>query len=788
MNLRDRLQAFWFWLWLHENDIVKSYHKRDQEHMEDVDPQYFDLMRMRRTLIPPNISKVWGFDCSHWSGPVDMQTAVDNGAKFVFIKAADGTVRTKWFDVNYPAALDKLYRAPYFWLYPGSKVSLTAQASAWWNIITLFGMPDLPPVIDYEWTYYGGYPANPTNSDLNGVLDAFLALSGGLKPLVYTSVGYVGEVGAITQSIIDKTAGVWAAHYGVDTPAIPKNYTGYLFHQFTDQMDGAIVGYDPAYSKAADGDYFNGTQAELDALAGGDPPLPPPPVDPPTDTNYTNGVRVERGRLYGSDYETVIIPPASINSVGFVATGDCHLVDDVVGDIVYNWTPSEVGACVPNMGVRSGGKELYPLNGNFNPYVGWWDSNICHIDHMSSSWGNLPVASQGYRYVIADSAKGPTSSAWDNTEPRRLIGSLPDGSTVIISTKGRAADQKGWTLHEAAEYGLSIDMDYMIDGDSGKSVRTIIRDQGGEKIFTGTGDNEPVPVIGVIDFKEPLVEIGSEPVDEIYEGTALYRIGIWRTPELLPTLAGTLAKGRVRTGTLIEGDGLLWLKFKEKRFVPVRALDGSAKYMTLKKVSSPPPSGGLYRVKMDQETDRWGFKIRDAAPAPAVWVLSETAYKMDAVVQFFCADLLALSKYGRKFNLLGDDDIAQAFTGVYRSDAAFTNRTGFACNKFPTERRNYIKDENPDAELPRFDKIRVCSGAVIRGVEDGADLVVDHFTEVPTNYGIEILSDPRVFRATIIKTDGTLINFPQLKDGSPVYVPIIAANELRIPLKWVEKL
>jgi len=25
-------------------------------------------------------------------------------------------------------------------------------------------------------------------------------------------------------------------------------------------------------------------------------------------------------------------------------------------------------------------------------------------------------------------------------------------------------------------------------------------------------------------------------------------------------------------------------------------------------------------------------------------------------------------------------------------------------------------------------------------------------------------------------------------NGSPVYVPIIAANELRIPLKWVEKL
>ena len=70
---------------------------------------------------------------------------------------------------------------------------------------------------------------------------------------------------------------------------------------------------------------------------------------------------------------------------------------------------------------------------------------------------------------------------------------------------------------------------------------------------------------------------------------------------------------------------------------------------------------------------------------------------------------------------------------------------------------------------------------------DGTDLIVDHFETVPTNYDISILYDRRVLRATIINTDGSLQEFPQL-DGSIVYVPLMSKNELRIPLKYLEKI
>jgi GH25 family lysozyme M1 (1,4-beta-N-acetylmuramidase) len=78
------------------------------------------------------------------------------------------------------------------------------------------------------------------------------------------------------------------------------------------------------------------------------------------------------------------------------------------------------------------------------------------------------------------------------------------------------------------------------------------------------------------------------PPDEEWKGTTLFRIGIWRTPELTPTLRGTLKKGKTRTGVLVEGAGILWLNFGEKKFLPVRKLDGSKEWMTLEKVDPPP--------------------------------------------------------------------------------------------------------------------------------------------------------------------------------------------------------
>jgi len=197
-----------------------------------------------------------------------------------------------------------------------------------------------------------------------------------------------------------------------------------------------------------------------------------------------------------------------------------------------------------------------------------------------------------------------------------------------------------------------------------------------------------------------------------------------------------------------------------------------------------------YRVKRDQEIDKWGGSVRDAAPAPAVWIAGDKAFHMTSSVQFLCADLLALSKYGTLFGDLSGaerDYIVRAFTDLYSSNGAFSNESGFPASNDPTPRANYIKNQDTDKELPRFDQIRVCSDDHITGVVDGTHLLVDHFSSVPSGYHISILEDPRVLRATIIRIDGSIREFPQL-DGAPVYLPLMSNFELRLPLKYLEKL
>ena len=193
-----------------------------------------------------------------------------------------------------------------------------------------------------------------------------------------------------------------------------------------------------------------------------------------------------------------------------------------------------------------------------------------------------------------------------------------------------------------------------------------------------------------------------------------------------------------------------------------------------------------YRVKRDQETNKWDGDVRNSAPAPAVWIVGDRAFQMTRRVQFFCADLLALSKFGTLFSDLSGTErsfIGSAYRGVYKY--AFNNGTGYEEPGNP--RVDYINDRDQDAPLPKFDKIRVCSDNIIAGRVDGTDLLVDHFSAVPSSYTISILEDPRVFRATIIRTDGSTGEFPQL-DGAPVYIPLMSNFDLRIPLEYLEKL
>jgi len=619
-------------------------------------------------------------------------------------------------------------RGIYHFLRPNG---IAEQAQLFLNVWNRLGGTELRPVVDVEIDVDNeGIGRSTWASQIKTFLDLVEAETG-KSPIIYTSVYFWEFTNSPSWA---SNYDVWAAWY----PNTPDNYTTIPANMVPKGFRNCVL-WQYAENGRSNGYLANDYNwmspelvSELETVS--------------KYISYNGGVAEAVGRIYDTDYKTILIPSQAIQNVSFLADGNCHTIDEVSGDFVFNWTPSAVGACIPNMGVKVDGTELYQFDGT-NPFIAWEASNMAYVSHSKTVWNGAITASQGYRYIIKGGVKGTTSSAWDNLEPRRLVGGFANGDTVVISTQGRSASQRGWTLHEAAEYGLSIGLDFLIDGDSGKSVGDITNyGDGTSNWFSGTGANEPLPVIAIVNFKEPLITAPVSPTDMIIE-----------------VLRGEKKREWVQSD----------------KYAPRKLYAGSTTFI---------PKWWANRdyvvVLPDQDTPDG---IRSAAPAPAVWPVHGSAFKMDLAVQLFAADLLSFARFGVAFSRLTNTDtdyIIRAFTSLYASDRAFTNGTGFACAKFPTKRRNYIEGTNLEAELPRFDKIRVCSGDTLSGRWKSDAFYIDYFKSVPENYDITFLLNPRVFIATIIQKDGRLTNFPQL-DGEPVPVPLMSRYPLTIPFTHI---
>ena len=194
-----------------------------------------------------------------------------------------------------------------------------------------------------------------------------------------------------------------------------------------------------------------------------------------------------------------------------------------------------------------------------------------------------------------------------------------------------------------------------------------------------------------------------------------------------------------------------------------------------------------------------GVEDRNYGPrdgAPCVFRAGEvdknsyyTTFRMTQEVQLFQADLLALSKYGLHYvDLLPaqKDYIGKKFSALYGNTKAFCNNTGFGkpC-------RNYVTGENLTADWPKFHPLicgtNLISGSVVVNKWNEQVLKIDAFHEVPSDYDISILEDPRVLYATNIYKDGHISNFPQL-DGARVPYPFFVNLGMgHYPIKWLKR-
>lgn len=237
-----------------------------------------------------------GIDVSHWqddkSTPQKMnfKKAVDQGAKFVFIKVSERGGIDRDFEYNWKSAKDAgLLRGGYHFL--RWDLSGLVQARMFSDI--LYDDPgELPPVADFEAPRKGSrYPSN-------SLLEQFLVEvenKTNRRPMIYTSPGYWRLHGRnkITKQFEQKWAyyPLWIAHYfktyqtGVSKPMDIQPWSGmgktWTFWQYSANGDGLAFG---AESKSIDLNWFNGTLQELNDFAYGKAAAPatpdPAPVTP----------------------------------------------------------------------------------------------------------------------------------------------------------------------------------------------------------------------------------------------------------------------------------------------------------------------------------------------------------------------------------------------------------------------------------------------------------------------------------------------------------------------------
>lgn len=124
----------------------------------------------------------------------------------------------------------------------------------------------------------------------------------------------------------------------------------------------------------------------------------------------------------------------------------------------------------------------------------------------------------------------------------------------------------------------------------------------------------------------------------------------------------------------------------------------------------------------------------------------------------------------------------RGFRSLLSWDRAFTNGTGFDDPKRPP-RADYVNDRDTSAKLPRFDKVRVCGGAILHGKQIGEYLLVETLAGNKPPPDLEwVKARPWLyFRAVVVLPDGNVGDFPQ-NGGNPVYIPLVSTAPVIVRL------
>jgi len=211
--------------------------------------------------IANDVGSVDGLDVSGYQGNVDWQTAWNNGARFAYTKATEGTYYTNdYFAQQYNGAYDVgMIRGAYHFATPNTTDGAT-QADYFVNNGGGWSGDGqtLPGMIDLEYNPYGDTCYDLSQGDMaawiNDFSNEYYARTG-RWPVIYTSNSWWSQcVG--TAGDFSNNSPLFVANYDSSPGQLPYNWGYYTFWQYSDS--GTFPG---------DQDTFNGSYDRLQALS-----------------------------------------------------------------------------------------------------------------------------------------------------------------------------------------------------------------------------------------------------------------------------------------------------------------------------------------------------------------------------------------------------------------------------------------------------------------------------------------------------------------------------------------
>ena len=207
-------------------------------------------------------AQVQGFDISHYQGNVDFQGAYNSGARFVIIKATEGTSYTDPdFSSHYEGATNAgLIRGGYHFAHPdesdgATQANFFTQNGGGWSGDgqTLPGMIDLENDPSGSGDCYGLGQSDMTNWIADFVNTYYN--SEGVYPMIYCTYDWWNECTGNSQAFSNESPLV-LARYASSPGTVPGGWGYQTIWQNSD-----------SYAYGGDSDIFNGSENDLQTLA-----------------------------------------------------------------------------------------------------------------------------------------------------------------------------------------------------------------------------------------------------------------------------------------------------------------------------------------------------------------------------------------------------------------------------------------------------------------------------------------------------------------------------------------